>query len=125
MIADLQRLLVRALRQPDPRQWLQAQVVRADCPLSAEERAMLAALPEDGLRLTRFLVRKLRLQRLVRGDAEAARRSREDPTGLARTFAAYDAEAPARDVFPEDEARSFRRRGAGPLPEANGGQGRD
>lgn len=113
MIAELQRLLLQALRQPDPQAWLRAQVARPECPLSAPERAMLAALPDDGLVLTRQLIRKLRLQRLLRGDAEAARQCSADPAALASAFAAYDVDVPPHPVFPTDEARAFRDWGRG------------
>lgn len=115
MIADLQRMLLEALRQPDPQAWLRAQVAGPDRRLSAAERAMLAALPDDGLALTRQLIRKLRLQRLLHGDPEAVLQCNADPAALASAFAAYDAEVPPREVFPADEARAFRERGRGAL----------
>lgn len=108
MLIDVQRLLVLALRQPDPRAWLLAELP-SHHGLDDAERTMLAALPDDGLRLTRMLVRKLRLQRLLTADADAARRCTDEPERFAREFAAYDAAEPWHAVFPSEEARAFGR----------------
>lgn len=108
VLADLQRVLLRALRHPDPTAALRAQLARGDCPLTAEERAWLAAVGDDGLRLTRLLVRKLRLQRLLRGDASVAAAMAADPVTFARQFASYDAAVPLSAVTPAEEAEAFR-----------------
>ncbi|HEX5051707.1 MAG TPA: hypothetical protein VFZ65_08050 [Planctomycetota bacterium] len=113
MLADVQRLLVAAVLQPDPRAFLQAQLDRAECGLSAEERRQLAAVGDDGLRLTRLVVRKLRLDRLLRGEPELAALCREQPQVLASGFAAYDAAVPPRAVFASEEAAQFARHAAG------------
>ncbi len=67
------------------------------------------AIDADGLRLTRMLIRKLRLQRIVRGDASASAFMARDPAGFAQCFARYDQEVPWSYVFPRDEAAAFRR----------------
>jgi hypothetical protein len=110
-LVEVQRVLVRALRDPDPAAFVRAAVARDDCVLSADERAWLLAAGDDGLRLTRLLVRKLRLQRLLRGDRDAAAAMAADPAEFARRFAAYDEEVEPRAVFPRDEAAAFRARG--------------
>lgn len=107
MLADLQALLLRALRDPDPAAFLAAALARADCPLSDDERRWLGAASADGLRLSRMLVRKLRLQRLLRGDPAFAALVAGDPAALARRFAAYDAAVAPQAVFPRDEAAAF------------------
>ena len=109
-LADVQRVLVRALRDPDPAAFLRAAGARDDCALSADERAWLEAASDDGLRLTRMLVRKLRLQRLLRGDRDAAAALEGDPAAFAQRFAAYDQAVEPRAVFPRDEADAFRAR---------------
>lgn len=110
MLAEVQRLLVQACLRKDPKAWLDAQLadpatLRA---LDAEELRMLAAVDGDGLRLTRLLVRKLRLERLLAGDADARRAFAADPETFAATFARYADTTPPTAVFPSDEARAFR-----------------
>lgn len=108
MLSRLQELLLLALREPDPRAYLQT-VAASDAGLSDSERACLLAIEDDGLRLTRMLIRKLRMQRIVRGDPDAAALLAEDPERFAACFARYDQEQPWTHVFPRDEARAFRR----------------
>ncbi len=107
MLSALQEVLVAALRTADPCASLRDAAER-DQRLDAAERAQLRAASDDGLRLTRVLVRKLRLQRLLAGDAEAARACREQPAAFARRFAAYDAAVPPTAPFPSDEAAAWR-----------------
>lgn len=108
MLSRIQELLVTALRESDPRAFLQAHVPGA-ADLTEEERQWLLAIDEDGLRLTRMLIRKLRLQRIVRGDPEASAYMARDPAGFAACFARYDQEVAWRYVFPREEALAFRR----------------
>ena len=108
MLNELQHALVQALRTPDPRGWLQTYVAQPDCPLSAAERSMVAALPDDGLRLTRLIVRKLRMQRLLQADGDANRLCTQEPARFAKQFAAYDAAVALQSIFPSDEAKAFR-----------------
>lgn len=107
MLSELQRVLVAALRTPDPRGWLLAHVASPGCALSAAERAMVAALPDDGLRLTRLITRKLRMQRLLQADGAAGQLLAQQPERFAKQFAAYDAAVPLHAIFPSDEARAF------------------
>ena len=107
MLKDMQSLLLRALQQPDPRGFLQTELERPEHALSPEERRMLAAISDDGLRLTRLLMRKLRIERLLRGDAAMAALCRTDPAEFARLFAIYEAATPPRAFFPTDEAQQF------------------
>ena len=110
MLSEVQRLLVQACLRKDPKGWLLAQLAdpAAAAALDEAERTMLAAIDEDGLRLTRLLVRKLRLERLLRGDADAARAFAADPEVVAAAFARYADTTPPAAVFPSDEARAFR-----------------
>jgi hypothetical protein len=108
VLSELQRLLVDALRSSDPHKALAAALQRGAAQLSADERGWLANASADGLQLTRMLVRKLRLQRLLLGDADAARWCREQPEAFARAFAAYDAAVPPAALFPSEEAAAWR-----------------
>ena len=108
MLSELQRVLVLALRTTDPRGWLRAHIASTECTLTLAERAMVEALPDDGLRLTRLIVRKLRLQRLLQADGAAGRLLAQEPERFAKQFAAYDAAVPLQAVFPSEEARAFR-----------------
>jgi len=108
MLATVQQLLVAALREPDPLLYLQQNVPVATA-LSDDERKWLLAVDGDGLRLSRMLIRKLRLQRIVRGDAEASAFMAREPERFAACFARYDREEPLRHVFPHAEAEAFRR----------------
>lgn len=108
MLAPMQQLLVAALAEPDPLQFLHGAVPGAEG-LTDVERDWLLAIDGDGLRLTRMLIRKLRLQRIVRGDAEASVFMARDPEAFAQCFARYDREVPWSYVFPRDEAAAFRR----------------
>jgi len=107
MLSRVQELLLSSLRDPDPLLCLQETVGLAH-DLSDDERKWLLAIDGDGLRLTRMLVRKLRLQRVVRGDPGAAEFMARDPEGFARCFARYEQEVAPTHVFPKDEATAFR-----------------
>jgi len=106
-LKDMQSLLLRALQQPEPRGFLQSEVERPEHALAPDERSMLASITDDGLRLTRLIVRKLRIERLLRGDAAVAALCRTDPAEFARLFAMYEAATPPRAYFPADEAQQF------------------
>ena len=109
MLKDVQQLLIDALLSPDPAAFVRTHANDNHRQLSADERQALAGLADAGLRVTRVLVRKLRLQRLLGGDAEAARFCRDDPEGFAAQFRAYEAAVPPRAVFPGEEAAAFAR----------------
>ena len=132
MLSELQRVLVEALRRPHPEGYLRAVCDDDAVPLTADERRwLLGAHGEnvcrahvrnvrgahgknvcgahgDGLRMSRVLVRKLRLQRLLRGDPGAARELQRDEVAFAARFAAYDRDVPPTALFPADEARLYR-----------------
>ena len=107
MLKDLQDLLVRAVLQSDPHGWLQRQLARPECVLSPAERGWLEAISEDGLRLTRLLVRKLRIERLLAGDAAMAELYRTDPAAFSKQFTRYEVMVPPRALFPSEEAQQF------------------
>jgi len=104
VLRDLQRVLAMALTSDAPLDVLRAE----SASLSAEERAWIAAFDADGVRLTGFLVRKLRFERICRGDTAAERWFERDPEAFVRAFKAYNAEIPPVEIFPRAEASSFR-----------------
>lgn len=108
---ELQQVLLDALRHEDPAAALRARIADASAALGARERAWLedlAARQGDGLRLTRMLIRKLRLQRILRADPDAQAELGRDPEGFAAAFAAYDRDIEPCAVFPRQEAAAFR-----------------
>lgn len=104
MLRDLQRVLARALTSDAPLDVLRAEAAS----LSPEEQAWIAAFDPDGVRLTGFIVRKLRFERICRGDTRAEAWFDRDPASFVRAFKAYNAEIPPTAVFPREEAEAFR-----------------
>jgi len=108
VLSCVQELLVLACAQREPHGFLRRELERTDLPLTAAERTALRAVDADGLRITRLLVQKLRLQRLLAGDAGAGARLAADPAAFLSVFTAYTAAVPATAVFPSEEAAAFR-----------------
>lgn len=104
MLRDLQRVLARALTGDAPVDVLLAE----SAGLSEEERAWIRGLNLDGLRLTGFLVRKLRFERICRGDTKAEEWFERDPESFVKAFKAYNAALPPTEIFPRQEALAFR-----------------
>jgi hypothetical protein len=117
MLVDLERVLVCALSDDQPWEALQREATA----LSSDDRTLVARIDHDGFVLTSLLVRKLRFERLMNGDAGVARWFREDARGFTEAFRAYNAQVPPRFLFPADEAHAFRAwcapRGLPPDPE--------
>ena len=89
--------LAAALRLPDPRAAL-----AAPSPLTA-------GIDPDGFRAAGLLVARLRFERLLHGDAQAARWFGSDPAAFTAAFRSYHAAVPARAFVPADEAGEWRR----------------
>lgn len=107
MLSTVQQLLVRACHAADPSAFLRERLDAEAPNLDPDERAMLQALDDDGLRLTRLLVRKLRLERLLRGDPAAAAAFAADPAAFLAGFRRYCDEVAPTAVFPSEEAAAF------------------
>ena len=105
-LARLQHVLVNVLGVADPVAALAD--ASGDVTLSADERQHLADIDLDGLRLTALLVKKLRFESILAGDAELRRRYERDPDGLTHAFEGYLLVEPRRAVFPAAEAERFR-----------------
>ena len=108
MLDAVQRILIRSMLADDAPAALRAELDRAT-DLSPAEREQLAHVSPDGLRLSALLVRKLRFERLTRGDADLDRLFDTDPAAFMRLFRAYTAGLPPDAYFPDEEARAFRR----------------
>jgi hypothetical protein len=104
MLADLQAALIRALVADDP--W--AALARERARLDPSAQAAVDAIEHDGFVLTSLLVKKLRFERLCRGDAALERWFEADPRGFTEAFRAYNREVAPTAYFPTEEARRFR-----------------
>jgi hypothetical protein len=104
VLKDLQRVLARAFTSDAPLDVLRAEAAS----LSPEEQAWIAAFDPDAVRLTGFIVRKLRFERICRGDPRAEAWFERDPAAFVRAFKAYNAEIPPVAIFPSEEAEAFR-----------------
>lgn len=63
---------------------------------------------EDGLELTRLIVKKLRFELIIRGDSSLEEWFDRDPAAFTAAFKAYDRVVPPRSWFPSEEAVKFR-----------------
>lgn len=62
----------------------------------------------DGLTISGLLVRKLRFERICRGDSKAEEWFERDPQRFVEAFKVYNHEVPPREYFPRQEAEAFR-----------------
>ena len=76
--------------------------------LSEQERRWLAALPEDGLRMSGLIVRKLRFERLTGGDHDLRDLFDRDPQAFLPLFRQFTSQVPPESYFPDEEVRRFR-----------------
>lgn len=122
MLNDLQRALLLAMRQRDPGAWLRDRLAAGGpgvdgVDLAADERDCLLAACADGLRVTRLVVQKLRLQRLITGTPALGDELARDAAAFVAEFRAYVDAVPHGGVFPSEEAAAFaawrQRRAAG------------
>jgi hypothetical protein len=110
-LARFEEVLARALRARDP----YAAIKRAasDRSLDAELRKRLAAVDEDGLRISALLVVRLRFERLLRGSPEAEEWFERDGESFAAAFRDYHESIAPTAFFPRDEAKLFAKWKAG------------
>jgi hypothetical protein len=99
VLTVLQRIVVQALHDAAPPDRLRALVEEAGDGLDADERGCLLALDGDGLRMAGLIVRKLRFERALAGDRDAA--------ALAEEFRAYAQAVAPTFAFPAEEAAAF------------------
>ena len=108
MLSRFQRILVEALHDEHPEERLRALVEAAGDSLDPAERAALLAADADGLRMTSLLVRKLRLERILAGDAELRAECEREPRAVTEAFVRYARAVAPTAAFPEEEAAAFR-----------------
>ncbi|MGE3174182.1 MAG: hypothetical protein AB7O97_16255 [Planctomycetota bacterium] len=111
MLSHVQRALLAACAAADPVAHLRGALAAPDAAerFTTAERALLAAVDADGLRLTRLIVQKLRLERLLRGDPAAAGAFARDAAAFLAEFKRYCAAVPPTAMFPSEEAALFAR----------------
>lgn len=104
MLSDLQAALARALTSDAPVDALRAEAAR----LEPADRALLEGLDPELFLLTSLIVRKLRFERICRGDRRSEEWFERDPAGFTRAFRDYNREVPSTEFFPNREAAAFR-----------------
>jgi hypothetical protein len=104
MLIELQRVLQTALASDTPLDALR----EADRGLPAEARAILERMDPDGFVVASLLVRKLRFERICRGDKALECWFDRDPGGFTEIFRVYNREVPPWEFFPQPEAAAFR-----------------
>jgi hypothetical protein len=105
--AAFESLLAAALLADDPVAALAR--AAADPALPPALRDALRAADPDGVRISALFVARLRFERLLQGDAEAAGWFDADPEAFAAAFRRYHTAVPPTAFFPQDEAALFRR----------------
>lgn len=104
MLIELQRVLQAALASESPLETLR----EAALGLPAGARALVERIDPDGFVVSSLLVRKLRFERICRGDAAMERWFEREPGRFAEIFRVYNREVPPREFFPQPEAEAFR-----------------
>jgi len=107
MTPAFEQRLAQILLADDPVAALAAAV--DDPNLAPELRAALRAADPDGLRLSALFIARLRFERLLQGDTDAAARFEADPESFTAEFRRYHAAVPPTAFFPQQEAALFRR----------------
>lgn len=117
MLIELQRVLQAALTSDTPLETLRS----AARGLPEHVRAVLDRMDPDGFVVSSLLVRKLRFERICRGDVAMEQWFEREPERFTEVFREYNREVPPREFFPQPEARAFReflRRKGYPEPRA-------
>jgi len=84
---------------------------------------ILDRMNPEGFIVSSLLVRKLRFERICRGDSAMEQWFDRDPARFTEIFREYNRDVPPREFFPQPEAAAFRdflRRKEIPLPESGG-----
>ena len=105
MLTDLQSALFRALASDAPNDTLRREAES----LGQEDRALVAAMDGEGFLLASLLVRKLRFERICRGDAAMEEWFEREPVRFTEVFRAYNREVLPTEYFPLQEALAFRK----------------
>lgn len=94
-------VLLELLQAPDPAAALNAHLAG---PLA---ETTLGELDREGLRLAALIVKRLRFERVLQGDAACRAEFQADPEGFMARFRAYDDAGPSRTPWPQLEAAAF------------------
>lgn len=108
MLKDLQHHLLAALLADDPVVALRDSLDAAT-DLTTEDRAWLKQIPPDGLILTGLLVKKLRFERLTRGESDLEEMFKNDPKAFMNLYRNYTGAVAPTAYFPQEEAELYRR----------------
>ena len=103
MLAVLQKVLVDCCVADDP-----VATFAALQKAHPELEPWLRHVDADGLQLTSLLVKKLRFERILRGDPNLAARFEKEPQAFTVAFRNYLNQVPPTYIFPAEEARAFR-----------------
>jgi hypothetical protein len=103
MLIDVQRVLQQALASDAPLEVLR----REAAGLSPEDRTQIERIESDGFRIASFLVRKLRFERICRGDNAVEEWFDRDPARVTDLFRDFNRDVPPLAVFPREEAVAF------------------
>ena len=104
MLTDLQGALLRALISDTPNETLRREAES----LAPEERAFVDGMDAERFLLSSLLVRKLRFERICRGDKSMEEWFERAPARFTEVFRAYNREVPPTEYFPRQEALAFR-----------------
>ena len=104
MLKDLQTLLIRALNDKDPVGYIRRELSK----LSESDRKLLESADDEGILLSGLIVRKLRFERLCRGDQRLESWFDSEPEQFTAAFRAYNQAVSPTEYFPRDEAIAFR-----------------
>ena len=104
MLKDLQSILVRAMNDEDPVGYVR----KHSESLPEADRKLLEGADDEGLLLSGLVVRKLRFERLCRGDKRLEEWFDRDPERFTAAFKGYSRAIAATEYFPRDEANAFR-----------------
>ena len=105
MLKDLQSMLVRALNDADPVGYVRKHAES----LPESDRKLLECVDDDGILLSGLVVRKLRFERICRGNQRLEKWFDRDPKRFTEAFRAYNQAVAATEYFPRDEANAFRK----------------
>ena len=107
MLTDLQGAILRALASDAPNETLRREAES----LAPEDRAFIDGMDAEGFLLSSLLVRKLRFERICRGDTPMEEWFEREPARFTEVFRAYNREVPPTEFFPRQEALAFREYG--------------
>ncbi len=104
-LANLERIVAKALCSSDPQAALQA--AQTDATLAPELRAALSHAKPDGFAIAALIVARLRFERLMQGSSLAIEWFARDPAQFTAAFKRYHVSTPSDHLMPAEEAATF------------------